>query len=266
MARLIKRPIVPFCYGKMPVQKTLAIVIRFFPLRESDKIITFYTADFGKIKAVARGVRRPKSRLAGGLELLNYGTLVFFERPNKDLQTVNDFDLISSFEGIKADFDRTTYGCYLAELIGAIESDHSVNQRIFHLLQHGFETLTHVHDIALFARAFELQLLGLAGYAPQLSHCVACAHVFHDATLHFSSRFGGLLCVGCRDRDASALSISRGSCQLMRQLQKSSLSRLGRFRASVLNHRELKFVLATFVSYCTERDLKSLKFIDSLNM
>lgn len=250
----------------MPVQKTPAIVIRFYPLRESDKIITFYTAEFGKIKAVARGVRRPKSRFGGGLELLNYGTLVFFERPNKDLQIVNDFDLISSYEGIKADFDRTTYGCYLAELIGAIESDYSVNQQIFHLLQRGFETMTHVDDIALFARTFELQLLGLAGFSPQLSHCVACTHAFQDPSLHFSSRLGGILCMRCRDRDASAISISRGSCQLMQQLQKSSLSRLGRFRASNLNHRELKFVLATFISYHIERDLKSLKFIDNVNI
>ena len=126
--------------------------------------------------------------------------------------------------------------------------------------------MTHVDDIALFARTFELQLLGLAGFSPQLSHCVACTHAFQDPSLHFSSRLGGILCMRCRDRDASAISISRGSCQLMQQLQKSSLSRLGRFRASNLNHRELKFVLATFISYHIERDLKSLKFIDNVNI
>ena len=107
----------------MPVQKTHAIVIRSYPLGEFDKIIIFYTADFGKVRAVARGVKRPKSRFGGSLELLNCGSLVFFERPNKDLQIVNDFDLIDAFDGIKADFDRTIYGCYLAELVDAIESD-----------------------------------------------------------------------------------------------------------------------------------------------
>ena len=249
----------------MPVQKTSAIVIRFFPLGEFDKIITFYTADFGKIRAVARGVRRPKSRFGGSLELLNYGTLVFFERPNKDLQIINDFDLIDPFDGIKADFDRTTYGCYLAELVDAIESDHSMNQRIFHLLRRAFETLAQIDDIPLFARAFELQLLGLGGYAPQLSRCVSCSDAFRGSTLHFSSRLGGLLCVECAGQDANAMSIARGSCELMKQLQKSGLSRLGRLRASSLNHRELKFVLSTFISYHTERSLKSLEFIKNLD-
>ena len=250
----------------MPVQKTHAIVIRSFPLGEFDKIITFYTADFGKVRAVARGARRPKNRFRGSLELLNYGMLVFFERPNKDLQIINDFDLIDAFDAIKADFDRTTYGCYLAELVGAIESEQLVNQRVFHLLRCAFEVLTHIQDIALLARAFELQLLSLAGYAPQLSHCVACTQPCRGTKLHFSSRLGGLLCANCAYQDASAISIVRGSCELMKQLQKSDLPHLTRLRASNLNHRELKFVLSSFIAYHTERTLKSAEFIESLNV
>ena len=250
----------------MPVQKTDAIVIRSFPLGEFDKIITFYTADFGKVKAVARGARRPKNRFRGSLELLNYGMLVFFERPNKDLQIINDFDLIDAFDGIKADFDRTAYGCYLAELVGAIESEQSVNQQVFHLLRCAFDLLGRIDDMALLARTFEVQLLGLAGYAPQLSQCVVCAQSFHGTTLHFSSRLGGLLCAKCAHRDANAISMARGSCELMKQLQKSDLPHLTRLRASALNHRELKFALSTFISYHIERDLKSLEFIENLNM
>ena len=69
----------------MPTQKTQAIVIRSHPLGEVHKIIRFYTVEFGKVSAVAHGSRRLKSRFGGSLELLNYGNLVFFEYPNKDL-------------------------------------------------------------------------------------------------------------------------------------------------------------------------------------
>ena len=248
----------------MPVQKTQAIVIRSFPLGEFDKIITLYTADFGKVRAVARRLRRPKNHFGGSLELLNYGALVFFERPNKDLHTINDFDLIDAFEPIKADFDRTAYGCYLAELVDAIEPGQAADQSVFHLLRHTFETLMQIDDIALLARAFELQLLGLTGFAPQLMHCVVCTKTFRSATVHFSSCFGGLLCIECADQDAEVMPIARGSCELMKQLQKSDQSYLTRFRASDLNHRELKFVLSNFISYHTERTLKSLAFLEDL--
>ncbi len=249
----------------MPVQKTQAIVIRSFPLGEFDKIITFYTADFGKIQAVARRIRRPKSRFGGSLELLNLGTLVFFERPNKDLHAINDFDLIDAFDAIKADFDRTIYGCYLAELVNATElAGQAANQSVFHLLRYAFETLTQIDDVPLLARAFELQFLGLAGYAPQLWRCVVCMEAFRGPTMHFSSRLGGLLCANCEGQDTKARSMSCGSCELMKQLQKFDLSYLHRFRASDLNHRELQFVLSNFISYHTERTLKSLEFINNL--
>ena len=251
----------------MPAQKTQAIVIRSHPLGESHKIIRFYTVEFGKVSAVAHGIRGPKSRFGGSLELLNYGNLGFFEYPNKDLHRVNDFDLIDDFDLIKADFDRTTYGCYLAELVDATElAGQLADQSVFHLLRDALEALTQIEDIPLLARAFELQFLGLAGYAPQLSWCVACAEMFHGATVHFSPSLGGLLCTNCEGKDTTARPISRGSCELMKQLQKFDFSYLHRFRASNLDHRELKFVLSNFISYHTERTLKSREFIDNLNV
>jgi DNA repair protein RecO (recombination protein O) len=250
----------------MPVQKTHAIVIRAYPLGEYDKIITFYTAEFGKVRAVARGMRRPKSRLGGSLELLNYGALVFYERTNKDLHVINDFDLIDGFDAVKADFDRTTYGCYLAELVNVIESEHSADQGVFHLLLRGFEALGETQDIRLLARAFELKFLDLAGFAPQLARCVACASPTLNPSLRFSPRLGGLLCVDCSTKDPNAISIVRGSCELMKHLRKSDLLQLNRLRASERNHRELKFVLSSFIAYHTERRLKSLEFIDGLEM
>ncbi len=246
----------------MPVQKTRAIVIRTYPLGEYDKIIVFYTADFGKVRAVARGVKRPKSRFGGSLELMNFGSLLFFERPNKDLHIVNDFDLIDAFDGIKEDFDRTTYGFYLAELVDTVESDQSVDQKTFSLLQQGFSLLALNDDSALLARAFEIKLLDTAGFAPQLSCCVSCTSLLSNATLRFSPSLGGLLCTNCEYQDGNALPLARGSCELMKHLRKCDLTQLNRVRASKFNHRQLQSVLSSFISYHTERTLKSLALIE----
>ena len=249
----------------MPIQKTDAIVIRSYPFGEYHKIIIFYTSDFGKVRAAAYGVRGPRSRFGGSLELLNHGTLVFSERPNKDLRVVQDFDLIDDFDGIKADFDRTTYGCYFAELVNAIESDQPANRAVFHLLQHGFDELSQVDDIALLARGFELQLLGIAGFAPQLSQCVVCSCDPAAPTLRFSASLGGLLCENCTHNDSGALQLARGSCELMKRLRKSDFAHLNRLKASRLNHRQLRLALSRFISYHTELTLKSLELIDDLD-
>ena len=115
----------------MAAQKTQAIVIRTFPLQEFHKIITFYTPDFGKVKAVAYGIKSPKSRLSGSLELLNYGTLLFQHRENRELQNITDFNLLDGFDAIHSDFTRITYGCYFAELVDSTSSEGIANPEIF---------------------------------------------------------------------------------------------------------------------------------------
>ena len=258
----------------MPAQKTQAIVIRAFPLRESHKIITFYTLDYGKVKAVAYGVKSPKSKLSGSLELLNHGMLLFNYRENKDLQSLTGFDLIEGFDGIRADFTRITYGCYLAELVDAIGSEGDANPEVFELLRNTYYFLADTGDVPLLARVFEIKFLDLAGYAPQLSQCTNCGSIVTPSALQnsqssalvmfFSVRLGGLLCGKCQHRDTSAFSIAAGSCELLKNLRKSDFSKLNRIRASERNHRELKLILGSFIQYHTERSLKSLKFIESV--
>ncbi len=257
----------------MPVQKTHAIVIRTFSLRESHKIITFYTPDFGKVKTMAYGVKSPKSKLSGSLELLNHGMLLFNYRENRDLQNLTGFELIEGFDGIRTDFARITYGCYFAELVDAIESEGDANPEIFDLLRRTYQFLADTDDVPLLARFFEIKFLDLAGYAPQLSQCANCSSVVTAASakrtqsasmMFFSVRHGGLLCEDCQHRDTSAFSIAPGSCELLKTLRKSELDKLSRIRASTRNHRELKLVLSSFIQYHTERNLKSLKFIESV--
>ena len=138
----------------MAAQKTQAIVIRTFPLKEFHKIITFYTPDFGKVKAVAYGVKSPKSKLGGSLELLNHGTLIFQHRENRELQNITDFNLINGFDTIRSDFTRITYGCYFAELVDSIASEGIASPEIFDLLRTTYQFLVEANDVPLLARGF----------------------------------------------------------------------------------------------------------------
>ena len=260
----------------MAAQKTQAIVIRTFPLQEFHKIITFYTPDFGKVKAVAYGVKSPKSRLGGSLELLNHGTLLFQHRENRELQNITDFNLIDGFNAIRSDFARITYGCYFAELVDSIASEGVANPEIFDLLRTTYQSLVHAVDVPLLARGFEIKFLDCAGYGPELSRCVQCGSAVTDAffaekeatiatrSIAFSVRYGGVLCGGCENRDGAAFTIAPGSCELLKMLRKSEWERFNRIRASTRNHKELKRLLGNFIEHHTERNLKSLKFIENV--
>ena len=260
----------------MAAQKTQAIVIRTFPLQEFHKIITFYTPDFGKVKAVAYGVKSPKSRLSGSLELLNHGTLLFQHRENRELQNITDFNLIDGFDAIRSDFTRITYGCYFAELVDSIASEGLASPEIFNLLYTTYQSLAHATDIPLLARGFEIKFLDCAGYGPELSRCVHCGSavteafpIAEDAPINrlgitFSVRYGGVLCDNCENRDGAAFTIAPGSCELLKMLRKSESERFNRIRASTRNHKELKRLLGNFIEHHTERNLKSLRFIENV--
>ena len=260
----------------MAAQKTEAIVIRTLPLQEFHKIITFYTPDFGKVKAVAYGIKSPRSRLGGSLELLNYGTLIFRHRENRELQNLTDFSLLNGFDAIRSDFTRITYGCYFAELVDSSAAEGIANPEIFDLLRTTYQFLAHADDIPLLARGFEIKFLDCAGYGPELMRCVHCGAAVKGISVHgkseattkfgiaFSIRYGGVLCTGCENRDGAAFTIAPGSRELLKMLRKSEWERFNRIRASTQNHQELKRVLSRFIEYHTERNLKSLKFIENV--
>jgi len=297
----------------LPVQTTKAIVIKSQSLGEVDKIISFYTSDFGKVRSVARGIKRPKNRYGGSLELLNYGDLVFFLRPHKDLQIINSFDILDSFNTLKDDLTKTAYAFYIAELLDATgaeglpaatgaaqagKANPPLKKGIplwkrgqgdsgdfaFQLTLQALSSMKSINHPELLVHAYELQLLTLMGFKPQLQKCVGCSgnitgnnpltphnplpplvRGIKGETFRFSSPLGGMLCSKCFYKDASALSISRGTFELMKRMQTLDLSLVNRISASDIVKQELKKALSTFISFQLERQFKSLDFIDNIS-
>lgn len=250
----------------MPLQRTKAIVIRTQNLGEADKIVVFYTPYLGKVDVVARSARKPKSRFGGSLELLNYGELVFFERPEKSLHIINSFDIINTFSQVRNDLMKTSYCFYIAELTGLIVSQHDANPRIFQLILHILSAMEDTSNPVLLIHTFELKLLMLSGYRPELRRCVKCNNYIDNknSRIHFISRLGGVVCQSCFFQDSSAIEISQGSRALMRRLQTVNLANINRFRASEQNYREIRRVTSDFISYHFEKPIRSWELIDDV--
>ena len=249
----------------MPVQKTKAIVLGYHPLGEADRIVVFYTEDFGKVRAVARGARKVKNRLCGRLEILTYGDLVFFERIDKDLHIVNSFDIIEPFQGLREDLLKIAYCSYLAELIQQVGTEGEAEADIFDLTLNIMFMMKTTHDPEMLARTFEIRLLTSAGFSPQLDSCVVCScDIGNMTSLGFNVTRGGVLCSECKST-AHAMSISRGTVELMKRMRRTPLELIPRLRIVETSRHELRKLLKSFISFHADIGrLRSLDFLASI--
>jgi DNA repair protein RecO (recombination protein O) len=208
----------------VPLHSTEAIVIGGHALAEADRIVVFYTMTAGKVRAVAEGARRIRTRFGGNLQLFAQGRLVYFERPNKTLHKVNEFAVIRSHQRLREDLDRLMLGCTGVEAVAAGVEEGDVSPELYCLLAEGLQLLEDTSRPYLVMQGFLLHLLRLLGYLPELSVCVRCRKATpsrDDACL--SPTQGGVLCAGCRSGVADVLPASAAALAFLRGASISTL-------------------------------------------
>ncbi len=247
----------------MPLQTSEAIVIGGHNLGEADRIIPFFTRRLGKVRAVAKGARRIRSRFGGTLELFTLGHLVFFESPNRTLHRINEFSVIDPFAPLKADLGRLSRGAYLVELAGAAVEDAEPNEEIFLLLRDALALLVS-HDDPRLLRTFEIRLLRIAGYLLELYRCLVCRSPLEQTIeLAISPARGGLVCPKCQVRLQDKISISSESVNYLRSVLVGGLE-ISLTTALALPHgHDLQEALRVCTAYFLGRNLRSTAFLNS---
>jgi DNA repair protein RecO (recombination protein O) len=244
------------------VYKTEAIVLRQRKLGEADKIITLYTPNFGKLEAVAKGVRRPKSRLAGHLEVLTYTSAMLAQGRNLDV--VTQAQAIESFASLRDDLHRLSRALYAAEVVDRFSPEGAESYHIFQLLLGTLRRLAAGAAADIVLRYFEMQLLNLAGFQPQMQHCLGCRKPLTPVPNYFSPAAGGVLCPSCGSGTASSRPLSVSALKVMRLLQQGAIGDVLRVRIGSSLAREVEFHLRVYVIHVLERDVRSVAFIDRL--
>jgi DNA repair protein RecO (recombination protein O) len=242
--------------------QTEAIIIKKIKLGEADRILTLYTPHLGKIQAVAKGVRRPRSKMAGHLELLTH-SLVSLAR-GRNLDTVTGSQTIDSFLPLKSDLELTSYALYTIELVEQFTADHDENHPLFELLLKTMHQLCQEANHELTLRYFELHLFDLVGYRPQLRQCVACHKPLKPVTNLFSPSAGGVLCPDCQQSQPLAHPLSANALKVLRWLQDVDLSTASRLKITPALCRELELVMRGYLRYLLEREVKSTTWLDTL--
>jgi len=201
--------------------KTSGIVIKEVNTGEADRIITIFSKNKGKISALAKGARRPKSHLVAGTQLLCYSEFVLFK--GKDMYTVNSCDVIESFYDIRNDLERLTYAAHMMDIVNDVILENQPASRLLQLFLNSLYMLSKTDRSPLqIVRVFEIRLLSTMGYAPWVSSCIKCGSTVFDS-MYFSFLKCGFLCSKCLENDKGALKISEGAAKALNYIVHSNL-------------------------------------------
>ncbi|MBW2148392.1 MAG: DNA repair protein RecO [Deltaproteobacteria bacterium] len=247
----------------MPLYSTEAVVIRTRDYRESDRIVTFFTRDFGKISGIARSARRSTKRFSGSLDLFCHVMVQFFEKRSQNLVRVEGCDLLAHFHHIRQDVRKMAHMSYLVELILLMAPEREKQAELFDLLlqvQGVFNTGPYSSQKALF---FEMRFLALLGYAPHLNNCLSCgAGIESGRSFGFHPERGGLLCSRCAIDRNELVGVSLGTLKLLDAHRLLGGEKAGRLVFSPLALNELQRLLRALVIHKLGRKPRSMGFME----
>ncbi len=245
--------------------RTEAIVLRLLDYGESDRIVTFYTAGFGKLRGIAKGARRSRKRFANALEPFSCSQILFSSRGLDSLALIEGSDVICHFPAIRADLEKTLSASYLIDLTDRFTMEDKKNEAIFLLLR-AFLNMIETDPITeAVLRFFEIRLLKLSGYDPLLDHCMICKTPLEkERTYRFKAADGGLTCTDCRPDGPDAIPVSLGTIRTLLMGREMEIDRLGQLLLSDRSADESRQLLAHFIRHILGREPKSVHVLNEI--
>jgi DNA repair protein RecO (recombination protein O) len=232
--------------------KDEGIVLRTIKLGESDRIVTLFTRSSGKVRAVAKGVRKTKSRFGGRLEPFTRVQLLIYQ--GRNLDTITSADIITSFDEIRTDLPRLLSAAAMVELVEKITPERERASNIYALLIAGLNSLANGGGSSV-VPAFMVKLLSVSGYHPQLHACAGCGNGVE--LIGFSAALGGAVCEDCAREDSTAVLLSSDQVRMISVLLASDF----RSGGDPVAASELTGALKNYAEYHLERPLRSLRFL-----
>ncbi len=248
----------------MPLYKADAIVLKANNLREADKIITLYTKQYGKIPAIAKGLRKIKSKFASSLEMFNVAEVMLYIKENRNLATITGCSLNKSSYKLRQDIIKMSSASLVVELTDKLTRENQVNVRVFRLLKVVLDMME-TEDVHILVLFFMIHLFSSLGYKLHLGSCVSCGSS-NFTSAKFSNREGGILCPHCYFRDYNSIGISTDCIIALRKLARTHISKIKYVPVIKQARRELKKVLDFYLYSHLSRKLSSSEFIEKLEM
>lgn len=241
----------------MATYKTKGIIIKRVNYKEADKILTIFTANMGKITALAKGVRKTTSKLGGHLELFCSVDLILAE--GKAFDIVTSVEKNCHFKNLCFDLDRTSHAYYVCELVDKFTHEDYKDTRLYNLLFLALDSINQEisldKKLDLILSGFKIKLLKILGFLPDLKKCVHCGK--RDQENYFSSFLGGLICKSCFDMDRESLKISLECLKILNFLEDNNFENIKRLKIDDKFSKEVERVLDQFIRFNLDRECKA---------
>jgi DNA repair protein RecO (recombination protein O) len=239
------------------------VVLRHADWGETDRLLTLYTRERGKVRAIAKGARKIRSRKAGHLEPFTRVTLQLAR--SHDLPIVTQADTLDAYLPIHENLVKTSQAAYIVELLDRFTyEDDTENYGIFRLLTEVLSRLEKEPDPWLAIRYYEVRLLDLLGYRPHWFECANCGREIKAEDQYFSAARGGVLCPDCGRGLPGVWSLSVEVLKYLRHFQRSTYSEAQRAHPVPAVQAEVESLLQRYVTYLLERALNSPRFISQI--
>ena len=248
----------------MAFLKTRGIIIKEVSTGEADKIITIFSRNRGRISALAKGGKRPKSKLCAGSQFMCYGEYVLYS--GKDMYSVNSCEVIEPFYEIRNDMVKLTYAVHFMDIVTEIIQENQSSPKLLQLLLNSLHMLAKTEKLPeLVSRVFELRALSTAGYAPHVRNCMLCG-LESEMTYLFSFSKCGFICnrESCIADDCFALELSPGAARAIQHIIYARMEELFSFTLSSEVLDELRRISKRYLRDRLERDFTKLDFLKSI--
>lgn len=234
----------------MSAEKSMAIVLKVVEFSETSLVTTLFTEDFGKISALAKGARRPKSPFEAALDLLAVCRIVFLHKSSDALDLLTEARLERRFRSATSDLTRLYAGYYVAELLREMTDEKDPHPALFQAASDTLAGLDLGAEVGTLVLRFELTALRLLGHLPSLNDCVECGRPIQAAgQIAFGQSSGGVLCDTCRTGKRHVVRISAAVLEALRAFADADASDWQTLELERRVRGELRGVLNHYLSH-----------------
>lgn len=249
----------------MPLVQTLALVAGASEYRESDLLVTFFTEELGKLRALAKGAKRSKKRFGINLDLFSLVELYLNEKAGSGLPLVQEASLVNPHLGLRQALEKVAFASYFLELALELTPEREPNQQLFSLLTTALSVMEERQPERKLVSIFEVQALSAAGLAPELRRCPACqGDVWKGNRATFIPAQGSPVCPACPPGPGAGVPVSVGTLKTLAAGKRLPWNRLDSLRFSATAAQESQALLTGFISAQLEKELKSRRLLERL--
>lgn len=251
----------------MPTFRVKGIIIKRNEVREADRIFTIFTDNLGKIQAYGRGTGKVASKLGGHLDL--FSSVDLFLASGRSIPTITYAKNLENFKNIKSNLSKTGIAFYASELLDKFILNDYKDTRIFRLLNYFFDILNvsnveELVQIRILFWSFELKLLRLLGFLPELRMCVKCKKQIDEQTNYLDLKLGGVVCSSCRGHNL-IYKVNKRTLDILNELNSKEFNILSNVEIKRKEALMVKEIIDQYIIFLLEKELKSPEFIEKIN-